>query len=129
MKQKCYMDKEIYEKLVPFEKELRWAVKQSFMSLNNGRFGELMLIYNQLYGETLSKAQLSCGTCRLRAMKRIGQDFLDEQQRIALEQKEERLAEEEKESTPEKKDEKKSKRGRPRWIDTLQKPYKKSDKE
>lgn len=73
--------------------ELKWALRQNFLSMGNGKFSELMEIYKSLYNEELTKAQKGCGTCRLRAVKRIATDFFAYQEKLAVKEKEERLKE------------------------------------
>ena len=104
------MTNEQFERLKPYEQELKWAHRQNFLSMGNGRFGELMVIYKELYNSELNKSQRACGTCRLRAVKRIATDFFDHAQNLAIAEKEERLNE------PTEEDKPKKKAGRPRKI-------------
>ena len=99
------MTQEQFEKLMEYEQELRWAYRQNFLSMGSGKFGELMVIYKELYNSELSKAQKNCGTCRLNAVKRIATDYFAFQQKIATEQKEERT---------------KSKKGRPKKMQQIE---------
>lgn len=108
------MTKEQYERLQKFEAELRYAVRMNFMSMTNGKFAELVMIYKDLYGQELNKRQMGCSTCRLNALKRIGKDYFAYQQELAEKEKAERL-EKAKESTVD--EPKKKKAGRPRKID------------
>lgn len=85
------MTKEQYKKLVQYEQELRYAYKLSFMSMSRGKFNEIMEVYNEIW-EPLSPRQANCGTCRLKAMKRIGEAYFNFQQEMAKEAKEERMA-------------------------------------
>ena len=101
------MTREQYDKLQQYEQELRYAVRMNFMSLSNGKFGEIMTIYKEMYGEMLNKSQMGCSTCRLNALKRIGNDYFGFQQELAKKEKEERLSE----TTT------KKKAGRPKKID------------
>lgn len=108
------MTKEQYERLQKFEAELRYAVRMNFMSMTNGKFAELVMIYKDLYGQELNKRQMGCSTCRLNALKRLGKDYFAHQQELAEKEKAERL-EKAKESTVD--EPKKKKAGRPRKID------------
>ncbi len=107
------MTKEIYEKLKPYEKYLHQITKLKFMSMSRQMFNELMVIYKELYGETLNQRQMSCSTCRMRALTRLGNDYDAYTQSVAEQQKEERIEElkNNNEEVPEKK-----KRGRPKKI-------------
>ena len=101
------MTKEQYDKLQPYEQELRYAVRMSFMSMPNSRFNELHTIYKEIYGTALNKAHINCSTCRLRALQRMGNDFYAFQQELAKEEAEKRKVEEQP----------KKKVGRPKKID------------
>ena len=107
------MTKEIYEKLKPYEKYLHQITKLKFMSMSRQTFNELMAIYKELYGETLNQRQMSCPTCKMRALTRLGNDYDAHTQSVAEEQKKERAEElnNNNEEVPEKK-----KRGRPKKI-------------
>ncbi len=107
------MTKEQYERLEKFEAELRYAVRMNFMSMTNGKFAELTMIYKDLYGQELNKRQMGCSTCRLNALKRLGKDYFAYQQELAEKEKAERLNVEE----PKSEEPKKKKAGRPRKID------------
>lgn len=97
------MTKEQFEKCQAYEKELRWAGKSNFVHMTNTEFSEIAKLYKEIYGEGLTLSQMTCNTCRLRAMKRIYEDFEKYQQEIAKEQKEDRIT--------------KKKAGRPPKID------------
>lgn len=108
------MTKEQYERLQKFEAELRYAVRMNFMSMTNGKFAELVMIYKDVYGQELNKRQIGCSTCRLNALKRLGKDYFAYQQELAEKEKAERL---EKAEEPKVEEPKKKKAGRPRKID------------
>ena len=69
------MTKEQLEKLSKYEKELNYAVKLNFMNLGNGVFNEILKVYEELYNSTLTKSQYNCASCRLKALKKIGEDY------------------------------------------------------
>lgn len=85
------MTQEQFEKLKEYEQELRWAGMQNFLSMANGRFKELMALYTEIYGESLNKAQMTCSTCRLRAVKRLWTSYNEYAQQAAQEQKKKRV--------------------------------------
>lgn len=93
------MKKELFETLSKYEKELNYAVKLNFMHLGNGDFNTLMEVYKELYGSTLNRSQMNCSTCRLGALKKLGQDYFKEKEI--------------------RKNAEKPKRGRPRKIEKL----------
>jgi hypothetical protein len=103
------MTREQYEKLQVYEQELRYAYRMNFMSMSNGKFADLLVIYKDLYGETLTKGQRGCSTCRLNVLKKIAADYFDMQEQIAKEEKKQRI--EATEAQP------KKKAGRPKKID------------
>lgn len=73
--------------------------------MNNTDFSKVAAIYKEVFGEGLTLSQMTCNTCRLRALKRLGEDYFNYEQKLAQEAKQERQAE------PEKK-----KAGRPKKI-------------
>ena len=87
------MTKEQYEKISEYEQQLRWAVKSNFIHMTNTEFSKLAMMYKEFYGEALTQSQMTCNTCRLRALQRLGNDYFAYQQQMADEQKEERLDE------------------------------------
>ena len=103
------MTQEQFEKLLPYEQELRYITKLQFMSLSQQKFNAIMEVYKEVYGETLNPRQMACSTCKLRALTRIGKEFEAYKQQLAEAEKEERLNEQPKEN--------KKKVGRPKKID------------
>lgn len=87
------MTKEMIDKCSKFELQLRWAVKSNFVHMTNKEFSEIAALYKSVYGEGLTTSQMTCNTCRLKALKRLGNDYFESVQAIALKEKEERLAE------------------------------------
>ena len=83
------MTQEDYERLKSYEQELKYAVRMNFMSMPQGKFNEIMAIYKDVYGTELSKAQRNCSTCRLNALKRLGNDYFAHQQEYAKKLQEE----------------------------------------
>lgn len=90
------MTQEQYEKCKEWEQQLRWAVKSNFVHMNNTDFSKVAAIYKEVFGEGLTLAQMTCNTCRLRALKRLGEDYFNYEQKLAQEAKEERTQEPEK---------------------------------
>ena len=87
------MTQELYEKCQPWAQHFRWACKSNFLHLSNREFGEIAKLYTEVFGEQLTPAQMTCNTCRLRAMQRLGNEYEAYEQKIADEQKEQRLNE------------------------------------
>lgn len=67
------LTKEEYERLQPYEKELKSAVKNSFLHMSGNDFLKVAEIYKDIFGQELTKSQKSCNTCRLNALKRLGE--------------------------------------------------------
>lgn len=82
------MTQEQYDKCSAWEKELRWAVRSSFVHMTNADFAKLAAIYKEVYGEGLTPSQMTCNTCRLRALQRLGGDYFSLQQEKAVEEAE-----------------------------------------
>lgn len=77
------MTREFYEKLLPYEQKFRWAIKSNFISMSQGDFAQIAELYQELYGKGLTKSQTTCNTCRLNALKKLGNDFFAKQEEIA----------------------------------------------
>jgi len=90
------MTKEQRDRIAKYEVAMNRALKINFLHLNNGEFGELMDVYNELF-TPLNKSQMTCGTCRLNAVKKLAAEYFK--------------------SAPEEKEKKKP--GRPKKIEKL----------
>lgn len=66
------LTKEQYEKLQPYEKQLNNAVKQSFVNLPGSDFLVIAEIYAEVF-QPLTKSQMGCNTCRLNALRKLGE--------------------------------------------------------
>lgn len=97
------MTREQFEKCKEWEQQLRWAVKSNFVHMNNTDFSKVAAIYKEVFGEGLTLAQMTCNTCRLRTLKRLGEDYFNYEQKLAQEAKEERTQETEKKKAGRKK--------------------------
>ncbi len=112
------MTKEQFNKLQPYEQQLLWAIKSNFIHMSSGEFGAIAEIYKELYNETITRTQSACNTCRLKALKRIGNDYFKKKEEIeerAKKAEEKKKAEEEKKKAAEAKKNKGA--GRPPKID------------
>ena len=105
------MTKEQFEKLKPYEAQLRWAAKSSFVHMTNGMFNDIAAIYAEIYGEGLTQSQRGCNTCRLKALTRLFNSYEEYTNKLAQEQKEERVENAETQEV-------KKKPGRKKKIDT-----------
>lgn len=81
------MTKEFYEKLVPYEKAFRYAVKSNFISMSAGEFNAIAYLYEEYFKEALTKSQSSCNTCRLRAVKKLGEEYFKKKEEIEAREK------------------------------------------
>jgi hypothetical protein len=96
---------EQFEKCKDFEQQFRWAVNSNFLHMSNTEFNKIAALYLEVFGEALTRNQMTCNTCRLKAMQRLGNDYFTTQQTIAEEDKKNRI------------EEKPKKSGRPKKID------------
>lgn len=62
-----------YEKLKPYEKHILAAYKQSFVHVSGDEFNKIAEIYKEVFGEGLTKSQMGCNTCRLNALRKLGE--------------------------------------------------------
>lgn len=104
------LDKETMEELAGFEQAFRYAINSNFISMKSSDFQRFANIYARIFG-ALSPQRMSCNTCRLAALKKLGQVYMDtkkadEEAKERAEMSEENIAE-----TP------KKKAGRPKKID------------
>lgn len=89
---------EDFNALAKYERAFGWAINQNFFSLNNGEFGEIAEYYKKVFGVALNQVQLKCGSCRLRSMKNLGEEWFKMKSELeaakAKEEEEEKKAEE-----------------------------------
>lgn len=69
------LTKEQYEKLVPFEKNLVAAYKNNFVHMSGSDFEEVAKVYAEIF-QPLTKSQMGCNTCRLNALRKLGELFV-----------------------------------------------------
>lgn len=67
------LTKEQYEKLKPYEKNILAAYKHSFVHMPGDEFTKVAEIYTDVFKETLTKSQMGCNTCRLNALRKLGE--------------------------------------------------------
>lgn len=67
------LTKEQYESLKPYEKNLVNAYKHSFVHMPGEEFEKVAAIYTQVFGESLTKSQMGCNSCRLNALRKLGE--------------------------------------------------------
>lgn len=104
------IDKELMEKLSKWETVFNNSIKLNFIHLSASEFGEIAKLYKTVFGKTLTKAQMSCNSCRLRSLKELATEYFKEKDR---QEKEKREKEKEIINKPINK----PKRGRPKKID------------
>lgn len=66
---------EQYKKLVPWEKEILAAYKNSFVHMLGTEFLKVAEIYKEITGTALTKSQMGCNTCRLNALRKLGEMY------------------------------------------------------
>lgn len=67
------LTKEQYEKLLPYEKHIISAYKNSFVHMAGSDFIKVADIYKEIYGAGLTRSQMGCNTCRLNALRQLGE--------------------------------------------------------
>lgn len=70
------MTKKQYEALTWADSKFTLALNQGYVHITRTEFEKVLVVYQELYGETLNKSQKACPRCVLRAMQRIGKDYL-----------------------------------------------------
>lgn len=102
------IDKELMGKLSKWETVFNNAIKLNFIHLSASEFGEIANLYKAVFGKTLTKSQMSCNSCRLRALKELATEYFKEKDRQEKERQEKEIIN---------KPINKPKRGRPKKID------------
>ena len=69
------MNKETFEKLKPYEVQLRNAVNCDFVHMSSYDFCKVANIYAEVFGKELTQRQKNCNTCRLNALKELGAEY------------------------------------------------------
>lgn len=113
------IDKDTLSSLAKFETSFRYAIKSNFVSIKTSEFGEFVTLYNQFF-TPLKQSQMSCNTCRLNAMKKLGELYFQNKEYYEEKEKEpvEEKVEEEPATTPTAVEEPQpKKRGRPKKMD------------
>ena len=114
------IDKDTLSSLAKFETSFRYAIKSNFVSIKTSEFGEFVTLYNQFF-PPLKQSQMSCNTCRLNAMKKLGELYFQNKEYYEEKEKEpvEEKVEEDKVTPPTAVDElvQPKKRGRPKKMD------------
>ena len=67
------LTKEEYESLKPYEKNLKAAYKHSYVHMTGEDFSKVAVLYAEIMGEALTKSQMGCNTCRLNALRKLGE--------------------------------------------------------
>ena len=67
------LTKEQYDKLQPYATSLINAYKHSFVHMPGVEFIKVAEIYNEVFGTPLTKSQMGCNTCRLNALRKLGE--------------------------------------------------------
>lgn len=62
-----------YDKLVPWEKEILAAYKNSYLHMTGSDFQKVAEIYAEIMGTPLSRSQMKCNTCRLNSLRKLGE--------------------------------------------------------
>ena len=71
------LTKEQYERLQPYEKNLKSAYKNSYVHMTASDFNKVAEIYKDITGTALTKSQMGCNTCRLNALKKLGEMYVE----------------------------------------------------
>ena len=81
------LTKKQYESLTPFKTQLRAAYKNSFVHMSGADFQKVAQIYKDVFSQELKKSQMGCNTCRLNALRKLGQ-LMEEYEKGEEEKKE-----------------------------------------
>lgn len=84
------LTKKQYEELTPYKDQLRAAYKNSYVHMGGNEFLKVAEIYKEVFENPLSKSQMSCNTCRLNALRKLGElyeNYTAEQEKKKAEKK------------------------------------------
>lgn len=70
------LTKEQYELLKPWERDITNAYKNQFVHMSGNDFQKIHNIYEKIFGEPLTKSQMGCNTCRLNALRKLGEAYV-----------------------------------------------------
>lgn len=70
-------DKEILTALEPYESVLDNAVRLSFIHLTFSEYKVFAELYEKIFERNLTRAELNCNTCRLNALKKLGNKYFE----------------------------------------------------
>lgn len=70
------LTKEQYDALTPYAQNLKSAYKNSFVRMSGADFVKVAEIYTDVFGKSLTKSQMSCNTCRLNALRKLGELYV-----------------------------------------------------
>ena len=69
------INKEQYLKLLPLERQLRSGLMNNYARLSVVEFEAFCALYAEIYGAPLSKSEASCNSCKLKAIKKVANEF------------------------------------------------------
>lgn len=69
------MTKEIYERLKEYENILKYAISMDYLRVTPDVFKVLAEIYKDYTGKALTRSQMNCNSCRIKAIKEIGKAY------------------------------------------------------
>lgn len=90
-----------------YEQIFRWAIRSNFVHLTQSEFNDIAKLYKDILGVGMTKSQMTCNTCRLNAIKALGNAYFESRDEYIKEDREKEMEMEKP----------KKKAGRPRKID------------
>ena len=73
------LTKDQYEALQPYEKSLVNAYRNNYVYLPGADFSRIAEVYAKVFGVALTKSQMGCNTCRLNALRKLGELYVNHQ--------------------------------------------------
>lgn len=84
------LTKKQYDALTPYKDQLRAAYKNSYVHMGGNEFLKVAEIYKEVFENPLTKGQMGCNTCRLNALRKLGElyeNYTEEQEKKKAEKK------------------------------------------
>lgn len=69
------MKQEQYLQLLPLEKQLKSAKESSYARLSAKEFDSFCDTYKDIFGKELTRNEKNCNTCRLKALKKVADEY------------------------------------------------------
>ena len=71
------MTKEQFNRIEKYRNQFKVAIKNNFARMSEAEVKEVADMQKELWGISMTKSQMSCSSCRLKMIQRVGKEFFD----------------------------------------------------